>query len=151
MGRSHHAASAALALVELAACGGDGALSASTSASPTPSDPGPVEVLATVTVGNDAIGIAAGAGDLWVVNAEVNGLAGSLSRIDPATNDVLATIPVGPVPLEVAVGLGSVWVSNSGSVDTEVSPEGIVQLAGSIWVATTTDRCCSGSTRQRAR
>lgn len=62
----------------------------------------------------EPIGIATGAGSIWVVNSEFQTEdPGSVSRIDPGTAAVTAMIPVGLVPLEVAVGEGAVWVSNS--------------------------------------
>jgi len=56
-----------------------------------------------------SVGIAVGAGAVWVTNQ----LGDSVSRIDPATNRVVETITVGRGPVGIAVGLGAVWVANS--------------------------------------
>ena len=107
------------ALVLLSSCSSDGGGDGTNhTADPTrstgPTGPQPAEIEATVEVGADPIGIAAGEGSLWVVNAETDAARGSVSRIDPVSGEVLATIRVGAVSLEVAVGEGRVWVSNAG-------------------------------------
>jgi len=66
-------------------------------ASTGPTGPQHAQVEATIEVGADPIGIAAGEGSLWVVNADINAKRGSVSRIDPASGEVLATIGVGAV------------------------------------------------------
>jgi streptogramin lyase len=107
------------AVVVLSGCSSDdrGGDATSSTAEPTSSTvsagPQPAEIEATVEVGSDPIGIAAGNGSLWVVNAETDAARGSVSRIDPTSGDVLATVRVGVIPLEVAVGEGGVWVSNA--------------------------------------
>ena len=86
------------------------------STSSSPSGPPGVEVIATIPVGGEPIGITEGFGSVWVVNSEfLSGGQPAVSRIDPATNAVTATIPVGEVPLETTAGFGSIWVSNSES------------------------------------
>ena len=64
-------------------------------------------VKATIPVGNTPVGIAIGAGAVWVANADGN----SVTRIDPRTDTVTATIPIGNRPVAIASGGGAVWVS----------------------------------------
>ena len=99
-------------------------------------------------VGNNPIGIAAGAGAVWVVDDEDD----TLTRIDPASeNAVLETTPMGRAPSAVATGAGAAWVANkqddtvarvdpgSGAVTgtTRVgrAPSGIAVGEGGVWVA----------------
>jgi len=105
------------------------------------------EVVATVPVGDDPGGIAAGAGAIWVANYG----DGTVSRIDPETNSAVATIDTGSTPLDVAVGAGAVWVSTStnssvlridpatnditATVDVGLGAETIVADDDVIWVA----------------
>ena len=138
-------------LITLAGCSTDGADPPKATALSGGGPPsGDAIVEATIEVGADPIGIAAGEGSLWVVNAEINAERGSVSRVDPESGEVLATVGVGAVPLEVAVGEGSVWVSNSGddtvsrinpssneavaAIDVCAAPEGLAIGAGSVWV-----------------
>ncbi len=58
-------------------------------------------------VGRAPVGIAYGAGSVWVANSG----DGTVSRIDPTTSKVVATIPVGNNPRGIAVGDGKVWVT----------------------------------------
>jgi YVTN family beta-propeller protein len=105
----------------------------------------------TIPVEGGPLGVAAGAGAIWVVaywNRE-------LLRIDPETRRVLHHIPVGAGPLAVTVGAGSVWVTNRDAhsitridpatnkvmdtIDLDASPHGIAFARGHVWV--TTQRC----------
>jgi hypothetical protein len=93
--RKRTAASFAAIVLACAACseggaGDDGASASPTgSVSPTPSGPPEVEVLASVEVGGEPIGIASGFGSIWVVNSEfLSGEQPSLSRIDTAEGTV---------------------------------------------------------------
>ncbi len=140
-----------------AACGSSDPVDRSPSVAPSASTgPPAAEVLARIPVGGEPIGIATGAGSIWVVSSEVDsGGDPSLSRIDPATAAVTTTIPVGKVPLEVLATDEAVWVSNSGestvtridpatdepvaTIDTCKAPEGFAQADGAIWVV------CEGS------
>jgi YVTN family beta-propeller protein len=70
-------------------------------------DPESNAVIATITVGRDPFGVAAGDGAVWVTNRT----AFTVSRIDPRTNEVVKTIRIGNRPRAVAVGGGAVWVS----------------------------------------
>jgi YVTN family beta-propeller protein len=53
-------------------------------------------------------GIAAGAGAVWVSNAE----QGIVYRIDPSTNQVIATIQVEPWSSQIATTQEAIWVTN---------------------------------------
>ena len=107
----------------------------------------------TVTLPDSPLGIAAGAGGIWVVtfwNAE-------LVRIDPETRRIRARIPIGRGPLDVAVGGGAVWTTDRDSqtitkvdpatdkvvatIQLPVAPWGIRFARGRLWV--TTQRCGS--------
>ena len=107
----------------------------------------------TVPVPDGPLGIAAGAGGIWVVtfwNAK-------LVRIDPETRRVRARIPIGQGPNDVTVGGGAVWTTDRDSrtitkvdpatnkvvatIQLPVAPHGIRFARGSLWV--TTQRCGS--------
>jgi virginiamycin B lyase len=64
-------------------------------------------IVATINAGVAPIGLAAGAGSLWV--ADYGG--GTLVRIDPARNRVLKRIKLDASPYGVTAGAGGVWVS----------------------------------------
>ena len=71
-------------------------------------DPTLDAVSATVSrVSLDATRIAAGAGGIWVADADGE----AVLRIDPKTNRVVQTIPVGGTPTALAVGTKAVWVA----------------------------------------
>ena len=105
----------------------------------------------TVEVPGGPLGVAAGAGAIWVVTY----FNRKLVRIDPDTRRVVARIPLGAGPLSVAVGGGSVWVTNRDAravsridpatdrvvslVRLESSPWGVAYGRGRVWV--TTQRC----------
>ena len=111
----------------------------------------------TIAVGVGPLGIATGAGAVWVVIFGTR----ELVRIDPETRRVQARIPVGAGPLDVAVGAGAVWVTNrddktisrinpatntvSRTIRLAVAPYGVRVAHGSVWV--TTQRCGSPSVR----
>ena len=63
--------------------------------------------LDAITVGREPMGVAVGAGAVWVTNA----IDGTVSGTNPDTGRTVATIPVGGSPTSVAVGAGSVWVA----------------------------------------
>jgi YVTN family beta-propeller protein len=69
-------------------------------------DPGSGSAI-TIPVGHGPMGIAVGAGAVWVANSD----DGTISRIDPTTRTVVATIVVGGRPVGIAVSDGRVWVS----------------------------------------
>jgi DNA-binding SARP family transcriptional activator len=64
-------------------------------------------VVADVPVGLTPTSISAGAGAVWVLNADDQ----TLSKIDPRTNRA-QTFGSGGVPTDVAAGAGAVWVGN---------------------------------------
>jgi YVTN family beta-propeller protein len=70
-------------------------------------DPQSHDITDTIEVGNGPVGIAVGAGAVWVANT----LDGTVSRIDAATHREVDTIPVGNTPTGVAFGAGAVWVT----------------------------------------
>ena len=67
-------------------------------------------IVGQVPLGGRPGGVAAGAGSVWVTNAE----HGTVLRIDPRAGSIVDTIHVGGAPTGVAVGDGGVWVANSG-------------------------------------
>jgi virginiamycin B lyase len=107
----------------------------------------------SIAVEGGPLGIAAGAGAIWVVTF----WSRELVRIDPETRRVLRRIPVGSGPLDVAVGGGAVWVTNrddktisridpatnevSGTISLPAAPQGVRVAHGRVWV--TTQRCGS--------
>jgi YVTN family beta-propeller protein len=87
-------------------------------------DPNTTQVVAKVTVGEYATGLAISEGAVWVVNAQPQKETGTVSRIDPKTNQVVATITVGSYPWDVVVGKSAVWVSNlSDETITRIDPQ----------------------------
>jgi DNA-binding SARP family transcriptional activator len=65
-------------------------------------------VVGDVPVGARPVAVAAGAGGIWVANAD----DGTVSRIDPKTRRVESVIGIGTDVSDVAVGFGSIWVAN---------------------------------------
>jgi DNA-binding SARP family transcriptional activator/DNA-binding beta-propeller fold protein YncE len=114
--------------------------------------PGSREV-ETIEVPGGPLGIAAGAGAVWVATFWTK----ELVRIDPETRRVVRRIPIGDGPLAVAVGAGSVWVTNRDdrtisridphanrvvrTIPLAAPPHGIRFAHGRVWV--TTQRCGS--------
>ena len=109
-------------------------------------DPVTGRVAASVPVGSAPVGVAAGAGSIWVTN----GADGTVTRIDPRGPHVEQTLAVGSSPAGVAYGAGAVWVANAldGSV-SRIDPRAnqVVQTitiggrpiavtvgAGAIWI-----------------
>ena len=66
-------------------------------------------VAATIPVPGGPVGVAFGAGSLWVSSDD-----GKVARIDPATNSIVATISTQDTGGYVAFGGGAVWVTNPG-------------------------------------
>ncbi|MBA2383325.1 MAG: hypothetical protein H0V68_01490 [Actinobacteria bacterium] len=107
----------------------------------------------TIPVPGGPLGLAAGAGAVWVVTFWPK----ELVRIDPETRRVLRRIRVGDGPLSVAVGAGAVWVTNRDSrtisridpstnevvatIQLAAAPYGVMFAHGRVWV--TTQRCGS--------
>ena len=110
-------------------------------------DPRSGRIMHAIGVGNAPAAIAAGAGALWVANAQ----DGTVSRIDPEHNAVVATIRVGDGPAAVAAGADRVWVASelAGTIaaidpdtdaiatrhDTGQRPVGVALGGGRLWVA----------------
>ena len=70
-------------------------------------DPRTNHVVGDLRVGSRPIAIAAGAGAIWVANAD----DGTISRIDPRSRKVVDTFGIGGAAAsDIAVGAGSVWV-----------------------------------------
>ncbi|MGE5273911.1 MAG: BTAD domain-containing putative transcriptional regulator [Verrucomicrobiota bacterium] len=70
-------------------------------------DPKTERVVAQIPVGARPMAIAAGAGAVWVANADDE----TVSRIDAKTRKVVKTIGVGLPVSDIAVGEGAVWVA----------------------------------------
>jgi DNA-binding SARP family transcriptional activator/DNA-binding beta-propeller fold protein YncE len=83
-------------------------------------DPARSRLAADVPVGQRPVAVAAGAGGVWVANADDQ----TVSRIDPKRRKVVGTIGVGTDVTDIAVGYGSVWVAdgNDGTV-TQIDPK----------------------------
>jgi DNA-binding SARP family transcriptional activator/ABC-type branched-subunit amino acid transport system substrate-binding protein len=73
-------------------------------------DPATGQRLATVPLGTSPSVIAAGDGNVWVVDADDR----TLTQIDQATRSVRRTFNTAATPTDVAVGAGSVWIGNAG-------------------------------------
>jgi len=71
-------------------------------------DPVPAAPIRAIPVGQDPMGVAFGAGSVWVANAA----DGTISRIDPQQGKPTATISLGPTtPAQLALGHGLVWIT----------------------------------------
>ena len=102
--------------------------------------------------GSSHSAVTAGAGSIWVANADAN----TVSRIDPELHLVIETIPVGHGPAGIAFGAGFVWVTESldgtvskidprtntpvHTIDVGNGPDGIAAGARDVWVANAKDR-----------
>ena len=71
-------------------------------------DPRTGEPLATVPLGTAPLSIAAGAGGVWVLDAEDR----TISRIDPNEHSLVRTFSTGSTPTDIAVGAGTLWIGN---------------------------------------
>jgi YVTN family beta-propeller protein len=107
-------------------------------------------VAATIPVPGRPVGVAFGAGSLWVSSED-----GKVARIDPATNSIVTTIQTQDTGGYVAFGGGAVWVTNAGykgqadgmltridpatngvtaSVTVGTYPWSLAYAGGSVWV-----------------
>ena len=107
-------------------------------------------VAAVILVPGGPVGLAFGAGSLWVSSED-----GNVARIDPATNSIVATISTQDSGGDVAFGGGAVWVTNPGqewgdkgrltridpatngvtaSIVVGAWPWSVAYAAGSVWV-----------------
>jgi len=96
----------------------------------------------SVDVGGPALGVAVGAGSVWVTVAHQG--PGHLVRIDPRTNEITGRFPTGDGPATVAVGEGGVWVRvTSGNARLQrfdpSTGELVGEQGGDWYVAATTD------------
>ena len=124
------ACGATVALLALAACGGDGSTDASSSsASPSAA---PVEVTDIEEAGAKRLSIhgdwlAAGEGGIWLSGGA------DIYRLDPATGRKLATIPVPQIPCEAGdVGFGSLWSATCGKPGLVRIDPGTNKVAGRL-------------------
>ena len=107
-------------------------------------DPESHDVIDTIEVGNGPVGIAVGAGAVWVANS----LDGTVSRIDPATGrEVGDRSRSGTRRPGVAFGAGAVWVTNAD--DRSVSK--IDPVTGTAGSPSTSARPRAGSRSAAAR
>jgi YVTN family beta-propeller protein len=76
-------------------------------------------VTATVDVGNEPSGVAAGDGHVWVANSGDD----SVSKIDPASNEVVQSFSVPGGPDDVIVAGGKTWVATEQGTVGYIEPE----------------------------
>ena len=101
--------------------------------------------LESITVGNGPVGVATGAGSVWVADA----LGGAVTQVDPVSRGVVQTSRLGGDPLSVGVAGGRVYVGDgtaqtlrtvSPSPASKVlrigtTPRSLLAVGGSVWVA----------------
>jgi YVTN family beta-propeller protein len=108
-------------------------------------------VTAAIPVGTNPLGLAYGAGSLWVTNRSDN----SVWRLDPRTKSVIQRIEVGLSPEAVAVSRTDVWVANFGDgtvsrinvesmtqtrrIHVGTHPEAVAVGPHGVWVALSGD------------
>src|SRR5215210_213519 len=71
-------------------------------------DPKTGEPLATIPLGKAPLSIAAGAGGVWVLDAEDR----TVSQINPNEHSLVRTFSTGSTPTDIAVGAGTLWIGN---------------------------------------
>ena len=81
-------------------------------------DPATNKLIATIGVGRDPGGVAAGEDAVWVTSK----LEGTVSRIDPKTGEVKKTVPVGDHPFDVVVADRHLWVVDQDALLYELDP-----------------------------
>ena len=85
-------------------------------------DPRSGTVVKPIKVGNGPVGLAVGAGAVWVLNRQ----DATVSRIDPATDTVEGLVRVGRDPTAIAAGESGVWVANGGEGSVwRIDPESV--------------------------
>ncbi|MDQ6778541.1 MAG: hypothetical protein M3071_20490, partial [Actinomycetota bacterium] len=91
-------------------------------------DPTTDRVAAVIHAGGPTLGIAAGAGRIWVTRPSET--RGDVLQIDPRTNRVVGSpIRVGPGPGQLAYGSGSLWVEDT-------APLAVMRIDPASWRAT---------------
>jgi YVTN family beta-propeller protein len=105
-----------------------------------------------IPVGANPVGLAYGAGSVWVTNSGDN----TVMRINPKTHEVIQTFHVGADPVAIAVDGQRAWVANAlGGTVTEIDattnsvvgdpipvgnlPKAIAAQRGTVWVANSGD------------
>ena len=81
-------------------------------------DPATNKLVATIGVGRDPGGVAAGEDAVWVTSK----LEGTVSRIEPKTGEVKKTVPVGDHPFDVVVADRHLWVVDQDALLYELDP-----------------------------
>ena len=71
-------------------------------------DPRTGKPLASVPLGTAPLSIAAGAGGVWVLDAEDR----TVSQIDPNEHSLVRTFSTGSTPTDIAAGAGTLWIGN---------------------------------------
>ncbi|MEA2461485.1 MAG: virginiamycin lyase, partial [Actinomycetota bacterium] len=71
-------------------------------------DPETGKVSQRIPADEGALGVAYGAGSVWVTN----NLAGTVSRVDPKRGKIIATIRVGEHPEGIAFADDTLWITN---------------------------------------
>ena len=98
-----------------------------------------------MTVGQDPIGVATGAGAVWVANSA----DGSVSKVSPASVTVTQTTRVGGDPLALGVSGGEVYVGDgtaqtvrtvspapgSKTLSIGTDPRALLPVSAGVWVA----------------
>ena len=92
-------------------------------------DPQTNGVVATIPVGRGPLGVAVGAGAVWVANHGgdefPSGGQGTLSKIDPHRNEVVRTISIG-----------------KDAYGEHTGPSGVVASDDALWILFPNDRLC---------
>jgi hypothetical protein len=102
-------------------------------------------VLEGVTVGSGPIGVATGAGSVWVANTQ----GGTVSQVDPSALRVVHTFHVGGDPLSIGVADGRVFVGDGSAqtvrtvypapgsrvLDIGTTPRELLTVGDGVWVA----------------
>jgi YVTN family beta-propeller protein len=104
-------------------------------------------VIDTIPTGALGLGIAVGAGSVWVTDES----SASVVRVDRRSGGVVRTVNVGNGPTGIAFGAGSVWVANSldgtvsridpatntvtGMIPVGEGPDGVVAESDAVWVS----------------
>jgi len=105
------------------------------------------QVIKTIPVGRQPVGVAVGDDAVWVANSGDN----TVSRVDLGQGDKVKPIRVGKGPFAIAFGFGSAWVTNRGDntvtrldgstgepvgspIAVGQDPTGIAMIGAAMWV-----------------